>query len=484
MSDRLVKVFVAGVAVALVVVAVLVGPRFVGGAGAAAPKVQLATAAVRSFPVAVQASGTVLPRDETAVNPAGGGRVSRIDVSVGQQVGAGDVLAHLDAAAATSAVAEAQAGVSSAQAALSATQSPLDPATAARLQGAITAAQANLSQVQAAVQATATEDAGAVANDQQQVSAATAQYEQDGCVSQPSPDPARCSADQAALTSAQQRLGTDQARASADAGTGASQIAAAQSQVAQSRAALAAASLPSPSAVSSAQAGLAAAQARLQSAQATLANLTVTAPEPGTVLQINGQAGQTVSSGGTTVPLPGTTTPVPPAAGSTQTAPFILLGTPTDLLAAVTVPTDTVQQVAVGQHGTLTASVPGGLSVPCHVLGVAQAPTTVGGSQAFYVTVVPDGPTPRLVAGAAAAVSLDVGQVSDALAVPQSAVYQLAGVPHVDVWDGRRAHPTVVGTGGQGTTLVQITSGLEAGQQVVLSAYQGLPGTATSPPTP
>jgi macrolide-specific efflux system membrane fusion protein len=80
----------------------------------------------------------------------------------------------------------------------------------------------------------------------------------------------------------------------------------------------------------------------------------------------------------------------------------------------------------------------------------------------------------------AVSVSLSVTQANSVLAIPQSAIFLLAGTPNVDVWSGKRSVATAVKTGMQGTTLVQITSGLTAGEQVVLSAYQGLPQTATS----
>jgi macrolide-specific efflux system membrane fusion protein len=94
--------------------------------------------------------------------------------------------------------------------------------------------------------------------------------------------------------------------------------------------------------------------------------------------------------------------------------------------------------------------------------------------------VTPEGNAQQLYTGMSVSVVINVSQATRVLAVPQSAIYLVAGVPHADVWDGKRAIATTVETGLEGTTMIQVSSGLTAGQQVVLSAYQGLTTTPTS----
>ncbi len=143
-------------------------------------------------------------------------------------------------------------------------------------------------------------------------------------------------------------------------------------------------------------------------------------------------------------------------------------------------PPNEVQQVHPNQACTITANTVAGVSQACRVLAVAQNPALVNGSYLFYVTVVPDASTGQLFAGMPVDVSIQVDHATNVLAVPQTAVYLLGGLPHADVWSGKRAVPTAITTGMQGTALVQITSGLTNGEQVVLSANQGLPQSATT----
>lgn len=83
-------------------------------------------------------------------------------------------------------------------------------------------------------------------------------------------------------------------------------------------------------------------------------------------------------------------------------------------------------------------------------------------------------PDQALLPGAFADVTLDVGMVSDALAVPSLAVIPELGGKKVFVVENGLAQPRRVETGLRTDTEVQITSGLEAGEQVIVSAVQRL----------
>jgi hypothetical protein len=67
-------------------------------------------------------------------------------------------------------------------------------------------------------------------------------------------------------------------------------------------------------------------------------------------------------------------------------------------------------------------------------------------------------------------VSIDVANATNVLAVPSQAIFSDAnGSLQVDVWYQNAAYATTVTTGLVGSTLTQITSGLQVGQQVVLA---------------
>jgi multidrug efflux pump subunit AcrA (membrane-fusion protein) len=468
-------------------------PRVAGGGSGSGGDPQLATASVQSFAVAEQGAGTVVPASEVAVNFTVAGQLSEIDVRVGQKVAQGAVLARLASSVPQSDVAKAQAGVAAADASLAAAEDPLGAGRQAQLQSVLGSDQTLYNLTVASVQATDSQDAAVLAADQQQLASDQQRLAADGCPAGVSSSNALvCQADDSAVTADQGRVAVDQARAQSDASEGQLRVGQAQSQVSQAQGAIAAASAPQASQVAAAQAAVSAANAQLQAAQAEVADLTLVAPSAGTVLQVNGQVGANVSGAATSVPtLPGTSAPVPqvavsagsvsgssaPAAGS---EPLVVLGTTGALVVGVAFPAGAAPGLAAGENATISADTVEGLSVAGRVLAVAPASTVVNGVPSVWASVIPVGPDGGLTDGAAVSVSVSVSQASRVLAVPQSAVYVLDGAPHVGVWSRGQVVATAVTTGMQGSSLVQITSGLNPGEQVVLSAYQGLPQTTTT----
>ncbi len=251
-------IFVAVVALALILVAIAVGPHFASGGSGPKTAPQLATAAVRSFPVTESATGTVVPASQIGVNFAAGGTISAIDTQVGAKVTKGTILAQLDSTQARNSVAQAQAQLASAQTSLAQAQA----GTASNnptLQANLSSAEAVFSQTQSAVAATNDQDTTIVAADNQQVATAQARFNADGCAAANPPNAQACAADQAALTTAQNKLQLDQAQAASDQANGELRITNAEGQVNQAQAALQTASGPDATQVASAQAAVASA---------------------------------------------------------------------------------------------------------------------------------------------------------------------------------------------------------------------------------
>ena len=71
--------------------------------------------------------------------------------------------------------------------------------------------------------------------------------------------------------------------------------------------------------------------------------------------------------------------------------------------------------------------------------------------------------------GAGATLSIDVGSVNDVLTVPSSAVHTIGSQHTVTVIDNGVTSVVAVEVGLVGPTLTQITSGLKAGQVVVIA---------------
>lgn len=436
LRSRRAKILVVVAAAVLLILALAIVPHFVSGGGGGnntndAPT--LATAAVRSFTVTASANGTVVPASEVGVNFATSGTIASISVQVGQQVTQGTTLAELNSSTAQGDIAKAQSAVSSAQTVLN--------------------------QTQAQAQATAANEAAAVATDQQQLASDQQRLAANGCSATQPSNALVCQNDQAAVAADQNQLRTDQGRQQSDAASG---------QVS----------------ISEAQSSLNAANAQLQTAKDELTNLTLVAPGPGKVLQINGQIGETVSGAATSSStLPGTSTPIPSIAGAPiapGSQPFMELGDAGSFVVGAAFPAADLPELSANQTGTVTDTSLNGLSVPCHVLAVAPMASTVNGSSIVYASVAPNGTQSGLYSGQQVSVAINLSQATRVLAVPQSAVYLVSGVPHVDVWEGGRSVPTAVRTGTEGTTLIEVTSGLNAGQQVVLSPGAGLQSSSTS----
>ncbi len=434
LHSRRAKILVVAVAAVLLVLAIVIVPHFFskGGGGDATDQPQLATAAIQTFPVTASANGTVVPASEVGVNFSTPGTLSAISVQVGQEVSKGTVLAQLDSTVAQSDVARAQAAVSSAQTVYN--QSVSDQQT------------------------TAANDSAAVASDKQQLASDQQRLTTNGCsASQPS-NTLVCQNDQAAVAGDGNQLRTDEARQQTDATSGQLSISQAQSTVTS-------------------------ASSQLQTAQDELSNLTLVAPNAGKVLQINGQIGENVSGSATSAStLPGTSAPIPSVAGATTapgSQPFILIGDSDSYVVGTAFPSGDIPELSAGQAGTITDASLSGLSLPCHVLAVASTPVTVNGNSIVYASVTPDGDPSGLYSGQEVTVAIAVARATRVLAVPQSAVYLVSGVPHVDVWDGSHSIPTVVKTKLEGTTLIEVASGLSAGEQVVLSPAQSLPSSGS-----
>jgi len=113
--------------------------------------------------------------------------------------------------------------------------------------------------------------------------------------------------------------------------------------------------------------------------------------------------------------------------------------------------------------------------------GTGQGTSTSSSPTYPVVVLVPD-PLPALATGSRADVSLLIGTVSNALTVPNSALTPLAkGQAMAQTLKNGVVTPALVKTGYAGTLTTQITSGLSAGQQVVLADLsEALPTNTTS----
>jgi HlyD family secretion protein len=217
---------------------------------------------------------------------------------------------------------------------------------------------------------------------------------------------------------------------------------------------------PSAEDLASYQAQVDAAQAAVTVAEQAIAQATITSPIAGTVTVVGLTAGAKVSAAdaGAAIAIMG-------AGGYEVTT---------------TVTVDELSSVAKGQPATL---LPDGSATPVtgQVVAIGMPAGDQGSATTYPVTVVVTGDTSGLRLGGIVDVEITTKESEDVLAVPVSAV-QLAGAAHVvRVLSGGTVTATPVQLGAVGSTWVEVTAGLQAGQEVVLADLgEPLPGSATA----
>jgi multidrug efflux pump subunit AcrA (membrane-fusion protein) len=183
-------------------------------------------------------------------------------------------------------------------------------------------------------------------------------------------------------------------------------------------------------------------QVNVQIAQQNLAAATLTSPLAGTVAAVNLTAGSSVSA-------------------DSSTAVISVLA-PGSYLVSATVPLS----------GTVAA------------IGVLKSSSSTSTATSFPITVAVQSSGATLYDGSGAAVTISVGKVDGVLTVPSSAVHTDGSRSTVTVLNGASQQTVSVTTGVVGQDLTEITSGLNAGQTVVLADLTAAIPTSTAATRP
>jgi macrolide-specific efflux system membrane fusion protein len=348
---------------------------------------RLVTAQMGTVTQSVSATGNVQPASTLNVGFATSGTVSEVDVTLGQQVQAGDVLGRLDP----------------------------------------TAAQTNL-----------------------QVA-------------------------QLNLTSARAKLSSAQAGTSTSTGQGP-----------------ATSGTVDPSAVASAQAGVLQAQSAVAAAQKALDDTTLAAPSAGTITALTGVVGQTVNgsgsspgssssgaSGGTGTNGSQASSASTSTSGSTSTS-FLTLADMSSMHVKVGFAEIDAVKVANGQLATVTISALTGTQLTGSVLAIDPTATVVNNVVTYNALIAIAGPPATLKPGMTASVTVQVASHPDVLAVPTAAIQTQGGNSFVNVEENGQPVQTPITTGLQGDSTTEVTSGLTAGQQLLVSTGTATASTATT----
>jgi HlyD family secretion protein len=461
MKARLLWIMGGVVLVAAIVLFVMRGPLALASGRAADAAPETARVTTVTAITAVEASGTVAPRQSATLTWKTGGTVATVAAAVGDVVRAGDVLMTIDMTSAPANVLQAQSELTAAQKALKELSEPPSALRLAQAEQSVIEARDHLARVERELRSVANPvgqhlyDAvanaelalqTAQANEQlANVSSDVQQYHQ-----------ARVNADlafqryqdlqarydesndnqellsaarqaQAAYQAAQDqvavlelRIGTDQANKAASAqdaqaryDTAVANLNAAQRgpdalqlSLAEARLAVAEASLADAEQnLADLQRGphdddIAAAEVRIQIARQTLDSVVLTAPFDGQILAVNYRPGDQAAQGGAAV----------------------VLADRSHLHVNVSVDEAEVSLVAPGQPVTLTIDALGGLTAPGQVAQVNGYGETVQGLVRYTVRVDLAQPDPRLLLNMTAYARIVTAVQEDALAVPVRAI--------------------------------------------------------------
>jgi hypothetical protein len=158
-----------------------------------------------------------------------------------------------------------------------------------------------------------------------------------------------------------------------------------------------------------------------------------------------------------------------PVSANSSTAVISVLA-PGSYLVSATVPLSAVDKIQVGQQAAVRPDVLNGtLTGTVAAIGVLSSSSSTSTATSFPITVAVQSPDATLYDGSGASVTFSVGKVDGVLTVPSSAVHTDGSRSTVTVLNGTSQQTVDVTTGVVGQDLTEITSGLNAGQTVVLA---------------
>jgi len=486
--------------------------------------VNLYTVARRTVTASVTGTGNLVPMQQANVSFKVSGTLTEIDVRVGDHVGAGQVLARIDATPEQNAIASAQANLALAQANLQLAEAPLTSSQITQLRDNVANSQQQYNDTVAQVNATNTQDATQVTADQNQLTtdqqtltfnaayqaakqnlttdqtalqAAITQFDADGCKTQTYPYSGPCVADFTAVSAAQSKVNADEvavsgytvqinadqtklnqdtAKQQADASSGQRSVNQASASLTSAQDNLNTQTESKPNQILSAQAQVASAQAAVQTAQQNLANTTLVAPMEGVVNSINGVVGETAITGsGTTAEAPGTQAPLPTSGASSA---FMVIGNVSAMEVVVPFAESDASRLAFNQDTMVTFDAVPNLAISGHVVAVASSATVQSGVVNYYATVALNQTNPALKQGMTTNATVTVSKAANAIVVPNLSITRLGGQAYVNVYVSGKEVQTMIQTGVVGDQFTEVTGGLNEGVQVVIPTLRVSSGSS------
>ncbi|HEY5032306.1 MAG TPA: HlyD family efflux transporter periplasmic adaptor subunit [Actinomycetes bacterium] len=413
-----------------------------------------ATASRQTVAETVAATGTVQPATtvDLAFTSSGGtsggsssSTVSAIDVTAGEHVVAGKVLATLTATNQQAAVSAASGQLSAAQAQVVSANAQLSSAIARR-----DAEPSIASQVAAARAQLATARAQLVVAEAQ-----LAQAKAKLAGEPPGTPPAQIAADQTAIAQAQAQVVQAQG-AVATAQRGVATAANGAATAASDAASIAQAQLG----VTQAENGVTTARSNLTTAQTAAGATTLSAPTSGVITAVNISAGAAPPTG---------------AAISLRSDGLVVVAS---------VAEQDITKLKAGLTGTVTFPALGTTATATMAALPTQANSSSGGGSStvvtFPVSLALAAPPPGLLPGMSAQISITIASSANVLAVPTTAIQGSTTAPTVEVMvnGSPQSRPVQLGLSTASTT--EIVAGLTAGDVVVTGVVNPLATVTTT----
>ncbi|AHF07990.1 efflux RND transporter periplasmic adaptor subunit [Desulfitobacterium metallireducens] len=426
-----------------------------------------------------------------------------LNVAVGDNVKAGQVLMQIDPSNLQQTVNQQQANLASAQAKLLQAQENALPTALS----ALAQAQQNINTKQTALTTAQNNADSAYLTNQVYLAEQNVTQASNSLAQAMASGDSTIQSKQTALNQAQQALTTAQNNQN---GGAAATLTAAQSdyEVAQQNLALAQKKVDqlnqgqNSADILTAQTAVQQAEAQLQTAQTNLGKATMVAPYDGVITAVSGQVGQVMdSSSGSN-------------GSSSSTKPGVTLAANPDALQVVTsIGQADINKIKVGQKAEITLDTEPNTKIPGTVSVIAVQGTSTSNVTTFEVRVMIDEPTTILKAGMNANVNIILDEVKDVLTIPSQALKTINGKNFVlipnssgssnssDAAGGKRNNQSAgannssarnasgiaantqmvpVEIGLNDGTRVEIKSGLTEGQEIVVSIVANSTSSSSS----
>lgn len=411
----------------------------------AATPIEVATVETGDIALIYSYTGNLESKDEVNIAPAATGRIENVLVEVGDEVKAGDVIATIERDQYITQVRQAQAALTQAKLNLAKMEQGSRPEEIAVAEASVELARAALADVATVDDNERTQAAAELARTQAALRAAQAEYDKIAWAGDVGDTPQAIALEQATIA-----YENALARYNLDTNPSDSQLAPLMAQLAQAELNLTLAKQPFREIdFDLARVGIEQAEAALELANLQLDETSIKAPFDGIIAELYVTEGSTV---GPQVP--------------------VALYVSKEVEVAIEVEESRIGQIFQGQSASLQTTAYAGQEFPAAVTSIA--PVADRDTRTFTVKITPVDGSGLLRSGMFANVSLLAEEKKNTSLVPRSAVTRVNDQDIVYVVNGNTVEQRPVTTGLATDGQVEILSGVEPGETVVIAGQPNL----------